>query len=62
MQDQGLGVVAMTDSQARATAEATSPPIPRADLVYISIIRGRTSETPAKTLEPSPGNDVMTPS
>ena len=31
---------------ARATAEATPPPIPPADIVWSSITRGKTSETP----------------
>src|SRR5262245_11480820 len=39
--------------RARATAEATPPPIPPADMVIISITRGKTSETPASASPPS---------
>src|SRR5678816_1457989 len=37
----------------RATAAATPPPMPPADMVCISITRGNTSETPARASDPS---------
>jgi hypothetical protein len=38
---------------ARATAAATPPPIPPADMVCMSITSGKTSETPASASAPS---------
>ena len=40
--------------RARAMAEATPPPMPPADMVCMSMIRGKTIETPASASVPSP--------
>ena len=39
-------------------ADATPPPMPPADIVCISMIRGKTSDTPASASVPSPPDEV----
>jgi hypothetical protein len=41
------------DPSARATAEATPPPMPPADIVCMSMTSGKVTETPASASAPS---------